>query len=76
MAKAKPINEYVLIYAIFAHHRFKAVTVQATTKRAAIDDFYETHERCQYRIKTVLKINPEDWEKTESHEEIMAKYNK
>lgn len=73
---AKPLNEYVLVYAIFAHHRFKAVTVQARTKHAAIDEFYDSHDRNQYRIKTILKINPEDWEKTESHEEIMAKYKK
>lgn len=75
-AKAKPLNEYVLVYAIFAHHRFKAVTVQARTKNAAIEEFYEKHERNQYRIKTILKVNPEDWEKTESHEEIMARFNR
>lgn len=75
MAKSKPLNEYILVYAIFAHHRFKAVTVEARTKNEAIDTFYEGHSRRQYRIKTCLKVNSEDWEPSPDPEEIMAQFH-
>lgn len=74
MAKSKAQNEYLLVYAIFAHHRFKAVTVMAKNKAEAQSQFYETHQRDQYRIKTCLKVNQEDWEKTADPEEFLGKY--
>lgn len=55
-------KEYVVLYSIFAHHKYKAITMTGANKKEVEKEFCKNHSISQYKIKTIELVKDDDFE--------------